>query len=122
VSLRTSDVDGVWKKFEFTFVKRRDHVVAQLWLDGKMMVKTKRSHGSGKIDGQVPHWIRNQMMLNESQFADAIRCPLTKEQYHKIVRDADKRAAESAQAAAQATKGASKAAPLGSGGNRPVSD
>jgi hypothetical protein len=43
--------------------------------------------GSGKLDGNIPHFIRQQMKLNEEQFARAIGCPLTREEYIQILKD-----------------------------------
>lgn len=50
------------------------------------MLKTFRSHGSGKIEGTIPSKIRQQLKLNESQFDDLIACPLDREGYVAILR------------------------------------
>jgi len=59
---------------------------AQLWVDGKLILTTKRSYGSGKLDGNIPHLIRQQMRLNQEQFDDLIACPLKREGYIAILR------------------------------------
>jgi hypothetical protein len=55
--------------------------------DGTLILTTKRSHGSGKLDGNVPHMIRQQMKLNEEQFKELIACPLKRDGYIAILRN-----------------------------------
>lgn len=58
-----------------------------LIVDGQRVIATRRSRGSGKIPGKVPHLIRQQMKLNEEQFRALVDCPLTREGYLQILRD-----------------------------------
>ncbi len=60
---------------------------ALFYVDGKLVLRTKRSMGSGKLDGKIPGFIRQQMKLDERQFADLINCPLTRDGYIEILRD-----------------------------------
>jgi hypothetical protein len=50
--------------------------------DGVAVVRTKRSHGNKDLPH---HLIRQQLKLNESQFADLIGCSLTKDDYVAIL-------------------------------------
>jgi len=75
----------MWDKFEFTVDASGDHVRALFYVNDVLVLKTKRSHGSGKIDGNVRHFIRQQMKLNEAQFTLAIDCPLTRAEYLQIL-------------------------------------
>ncbi len=59
---------------------------AKFYEGGKLILTTMRSFGSGKLDGNIPHKIRQQMKLNEDQFADLIACPLKREGYVEILR------------------------------------
>jgi hypothetical protein len=68
-------------------IKATGDLHARPHVDGKLILKTKRSMGSGKLDGDIPHFIRQQMELNEEQFARAIGCPLTREEYVQILKD-----------------------------------
>ena len=43
--------------------------------------------GAGKLDGQIPDFIRQQMKLNEEQFKLLIDCPLQRADYIKILKD-----------------------------------
>ena len=87
MSLKSGELDRAWQKLGFqTFENKRD-VTAQLWIDGKMIIYTRRSHGSGKLDGQIPNFIRQQMKLDEGQFKSAIDCPLKRDAYLEILRN-----------------------------------
>lgn len=89
MALRRGDVDQMWKKLGFD-IESGKHVVATLAVDGVIIVRTRRSHGSGKLDGQVPSFIRQKMYLNEREFADAYQCPMKAPAYLAILRDKGK--------------------------------
>lgn len=89
MSLRARDVDRMWEKLGYTINEKSDHVRAQLWVDGKLVLWTRRSHGKSKIEGPIPDAIRRQMRLNQVQFRDAVACPLTRDAYFEILRDAN---------------------------------
>lgn len=86
MSIKASDVDRAWKKLEMRIKENRDRH-ALFYVDGKLVLRTKRSMGSGKLDGKIPGFIRQQMKLDERQFADLINCPLTRDGYIEILRD-----------------------------------
>ena len=77
----------MWRKLGFDIDEKRADIKATLWVGEKLILRTYRSHGSGKLSGNIPHKIRTQMKLNERQFKDAIDCPLTKEAYFDILRE-----------------------------------
>lgn len=85
--LRENQVDTMWRKLGYDVQEHAKDVKAIL-KDGTVIVAfSRRSHGSGKLEGVIPHKIRNQMKLNESQFADAYNCPMKQEQYFAILRE-----------------------------------
>ena len=84
MSLREADVDHMWEKLGFDIRNARD-VIATLRVNGKVVARTKRSHGARKLDGQIPHLIRQQMRLSAAEFKDAYECPLDKEGYLAIL-------------------------------------
>jgi hypothetical protein len=55
------------------------------WLvhNGQMVVRTRRSHGAGKFLPKDK--IRQQLKVNESQFAGLISCSVSKQDYLKIL-------------------------------------
>ena len=87
MSLKESQVDKMWNKLGFTVTHASDHVRAVLEVDGRVIARTKRSHGRGKLDGRVPELIRQQMRLSSPQFKLAVDCPLQRDQYLIILRD-----------------------------------
>lgn len=81
--MKVWEFDRIISKFEF---KTRDSGDLLAWLehDGKVVVRTRRSKGSGDLPMQ--HSIRQQLKLNESQLRDAISCSLGKPGYLEILR------------------------------------
>lgn len=86
MSLKSKDVDKAWKKLGMVIKKSKDRH-ALLYVDGKMVIRTMRSHGSGQLDGQIPQFIMKQMKLDKAQFKDLIDCPLKREGYIQILID-----------------------------------
>lgn len=85
MSLKAQDLDTAWAKLRFDIDRTSRDITATLRVNGKIVVRTRRSHGAGKLDGKVQHFVRQQMKLNENQFADAIACPLQAEDYLAIL-------------------------------------
>ncbi len=55
------------------------------WRD-KLILWTRVPHKSGELKGQLPHFVRQQLKLNESQFRDLIACPLGREEFLGILK------------------------------------
>lgn len=87
MSVSTSDIDRAWKKLGFEVDDSRRDIHAILRVDGKVVVTTRRSHGAKGASGNIPHFIRQQMRLNEAQFAAAIACPLQRDAYIEILKE-----------------------------------
>lgn len=83
-SRRERDFDQMWKKLRFN-LKDGKHVSATLVVEGQLAVRTMRSHGSGKLEGQVPEFIRQQMFLSKDEFNRALDCPLGYDEYLRIL-------------------------------------
>ena len=83
--LTASEFDRVVRKFGFD-VSGGDHIRARLYIDGKVVVRAKRSH---KASGDLPshNQIRNQLKLTDDQLRDAIACPLNRDGYIEILRE-----------------------------------
>jgi hypothetical protein len=86
MSLKGADIDRMWKKLGF-ITKNSGDIHAKLVVDGRAVKFTKRSMGSGNLDGNIPNFIRRQMGLTQDQFADAVNCPLKRDGYIQILRD-----------------------------------
>lgn len=50
--------------------------------DGKVITKTRRSHGRGDLPG---HLIRQQLKLSEQELSGIVRCSLQREDYLRIL-------------------------------------
>jgi hypothetical protein len=87
MSLKTGDIDRMWAKLGFDVNEGKRDVTATLIVAGKRVIRTLRSHGKNKLDGNIPSMIRQQMKLNDEQFSDAVRCPLKRDDYLRILRE-----------------------------------
>lgn len=85
MSISGKDVDRAWAKLGMEIKDTNDRH-ALFKLNGKLILRTKRSFGSGKIDGNIPNFIRQQMRLDNVQFAELIACPLDRPRYIEILR------------------------------------
>ena len=85
MSVRARDIDNAWAKLGMEIRDTNDRH-ALFFVDGRLIIRTKRSFGSGKLDGNIPHFIRQQMKLNNAQFQDLLDCPLDRRGYISILR------------------------------------
>ncbi len=85
MSLKARDVDSVFDKFEMK-IKTGNDIYARLYYNGKYILRTKRSLGKHKIEDKIRYLIRQQLKLNEEEFAQAIGCPLNREGYIQILK------------------------------------
>lgn len=86
MSLHSNDIDRAWRKLGMVIKPGRDRW-AYFYYQNKRILSTRRSWGSGKLDGNVPDFIRQQMKLNEDQFSDLISCPLKLQDYTEILKN-----------------------------------
>ncbi len=85
MSLKVGDVDRVFDKFQMR-IKHGSDKYARLYYGEKLILRTKRSLGKRKIEGKIRYLIRQQLQLNEEQFAQAIGCSLKREGYIQILK------------------------------------
>lgn len=85
MSISTNDIDRAWRKLGLE-IRNTGDKHAFLRVEGKVVITTLRSFGSGKLSGNIPHRIRQQLKLNDDQFRDLLRCPLGREEYIDILR------------------------------------
>ncbi len=88
MSLKARDVDKVFGKFRMK-IKTGNDIYARLYYGGKYILRTKRSLGKHKIEDKVRYLIRQQLKLNEEEFAQAIDCSLKREGYIQILKRKD---------------------------------
>lgn len=82
--MKTAEVDRIFRKLEMKVRNGKDQ---HAWLieDGKYILHTMRSHGRGDI-GRIAHFIRQQLKVNEEQFAGLRDCPLSRSGYIDLLR------------------------------------
>lgn len=86
MSLSAGEVDRAWDKLGMEIKQTNDrHAIFRY--EGRFILRTKRSFGSGKLTGKIPQLIRQQLRLNEQQFGELISCPLDRNGYIEILRE-----------------------------------
>jgi hypothetical protein len=85
VSVSAGEIDRAWAKLEMVIQNGRDRH-ALFYYNDALILRTKRSFGSGKLEGNIGHFIRQQMKLNDAQFRDLLACPLSRAGYVEILR------------------------------------
>ncbi len=85
MSLRTGDVDRIFRKLDME-IRETDHIWAYFRYDDKIVTKTRRSLGKGKIEGNIPFFIRQQLKLNEKEFRELLECEFEREGYIDILK------------------------------------
>ena len=63
------------------------HHVYRLWLDGELVIRTYVSHGQRDLSAYNISQMAKQMRLRPDEFMDAVNCPLSRDDYHRIVRE-----------------------------------
>ena len=86
-TLRTRDVDrALVSKLAFEKTETHHHVY-RLWLDGVLVARTYISHGGRELSPYHVSQMARQMHLRTAEFLDAINCPLSREDYCRILRE-----------------------------------
>jgi len=63
------------------------HHVYRLWLGGKLVARTYISHGGRELSRYHVSQMAKQMWLRTAEFVDAVKCPLTREDYYRLLRE-----------------------------------
>jgi hypothetical protein len=65
-----------------------DHKYLEYYVEGKLILYTKISHGSDKdLDDHLVRQMSNQCKLTKNQFADLVNCPMSQDEYLNILKD-----------------------------------
>ena len=84
MTIKAKDFDTLVHKFGFQIRKGRD-LLAWLEHEGKILVRTKRSHTKGR-DLPFQHAIRQQLKLNEDELEKSISCELSRDDYIALLK------------------------------------
>jgi len=80
--LNSRDFDIIASKLDME-VRDGDHRFALLRHEGRVVIRTKRSHGK---KSQPTHLIRNQLKVDEAQLQGLVQCSLTKPAYMEMLK------------------------------------
>jgi hypothetical protein len=86
VSLKVKQVKHAFDKLEMIQRNGNDRL-AYFIVDGRPITFSKVPHKQGDLKGLLPHFIRQELKLNEKQFRDLISCPLKRTDYITILKN-----------------------------------
>lgn len=85
--LKTRKVDqALVRKLGFEKTETHHHVY-RLWLEGKLVARTYISHGGRELSRFHASQMAKQMQLQKAEFMEVINCPLTREDYYRLLRE-----------------------------------
>jgi hypothetical protein len=84
--MKVQEVLKLFEKLGMEVREGRDTIAAFRY-QGRVVTRTKVPHKRGELKGKLPHFIRQQLRLNESQFRQFIACTLNRQDYEQILRD-----------------------------------
>lgn len=84
--MKVREILNLLKKLEMEIREGRD-TIAKFRYNGEVIVRTKVPHKRGELKGQLIHFIRQQLRLNETQFQKLVDCTLYRKDYEQILRD-----------------------------------
>ncbi len=84
MTIKRQEFDRIVAKFGLT-TRQSGDLLAWLEVDGKVVVRTKRSNKKGDLPMQDS--VRQQLKLNQQQLKEAIDCSLSKDDYIQILKD-----------------------------------
>ena len=83
--MKIKEIEQMFKKLEMETTHSGD-LIGKFYYKGKLITRTKVSHGRGEIQGKVRHFIRQQLKLNEKDFKKILDCTYYKEDYISILK------------------------------------
>ena len=84
--MKVREVLKLFDKLEMEIREGRD-TIATFRYNEQAIIRTKVPHKSGELKGNLVHFIRQQMRLNEIQFQKLADCTLYRKDYEEILKD-----------------------------------
>ncbi|MFQ5794296.1 MAG: hypothetical protein ACE5JP_04510 [Candidatus Bipolaricaulia bacterium] len=84
--MKVSEVLRAFEKLGMRIREGRD-TLAFFRCGERLVLWTKVPHGRGELKGRLPHYIRQQLRLNEEQFGKLIQCEIRRPEYVQILKD-----------------------------------
>ena len=83
--MKVEEVLKVFSKLEMEVHEGRD-TVAKFRHHGRVVTWSRVSHGRGEVLGKVPHYIRQQLKVDEESFRKLVDCTYWRADYEQILR------------------------------------
>ena len=83
--MKIRDILRIFDKLEMEVREGRDTLAFFRW-QGRTILWTKVPHKRGELKGKLPHFVRQQLRLNERQFRAVIRCDIWRDEYLETLR------------------------------------
>lgn len=85
MQLKKREIQKIFKKLNLE-VRSTDHVYGWLVINGEKILRVHYSFGKGNIPAKISEKIRGQLKLDQNNFKGLIKCPLSREDYLKIIK------------------------------------
>lgn len=82
--LKVREARKVFEKLGMKIKERRD-TIASLYYEGQLVIRTKVPHKSCELKGKLPHYVRQQLRVNEIQFSGIKDCTIERDGYIRIL-------------------------------------
>ena len=80
------DVNRVFKKLQMETRESGD-TIAKFRYNGKVVLRSKVSHGKGELQGSLPHLVCQQLRVSRPEFDLISGCKYSRPEYEQILRD-----------------------------------
>ncbi len=67
--------------------KSEDHKWLEFWIEDRLIAQTKISHGASDLGDFLIKAMSRQCYLSKEQFMDLAKCPLSQDEYLKILKE-----------------------------------
>jgi len=81
-----ADIKKIFEKLNLE-VRSTKHRYGWFTFEGKKILRVHYSHGRGSLPGRVSDKVRSQLKINQKNFKDLIKCPLSLGDYIDILKD-----------------------------------
>ena len=85
MQIKKTEMGKVFKKLKLE-VRSTTHRYGWFTFEGAKILSVHFSHGKGDIPGRVSDKIRSQLRLSQKDFKELIACPLSREDYVRILK------------------------------------
>jgi hypothetical protein len=86
MQLKKRDVQQIFQKLGLE-VRSSNHIYGWLIINSKKILRVHHSFGKGDIPGKISDKIRGQLKLDQNNLKNLVECPLSKEDYLKILKE-----------------------------------